>query len=432
MREHASGIELLSIGNELLLGETVDTNAAWIAHALAGVGIRVALKTTVGDDIAGIRDALDAALRRTGTVVCTGGLGPTRDDMTRLSVAELYGRAIRVDEGWVEILRQRYARRGISMPEINRVQGELPEGATLLPNDRGTAPGIVIDDDTRGMTVLLPGVPGEMRALMTEQVIPLLVARLAPSARLESRVLRTAGLSEAALAERIDDIAAEVAPLTLAFLPHVSGVDLRLTAWGTFASEAETAFRSVIDRLKERLGAHIYADGDTDLAAVVGAMLTERGLTLSLAESCTGGLIAKRLSDEPGASSYLHASFVTYANDAKRDVLGVAVATLATHGAVSEQCAREMAEGARRAGLSAVGLSVTGVAGPAGGSDDKPVGTVWIAVSLGDRTEARLYRLAGDRDQIRQRAAQAALNLLRHRLLHHPGVEGNGDRDTTG
>jgi nicotinamide-nucleotide amidase len=424
MSESGARIELMSIGNELILGETIDTNAAWIAHALAGAGIHVQRKTTVGDDVDAIRAALGSALRRTGTVVCTGGLGPTRDDLTRHAVAQLYNRPVHVDEDWVDVLRQRYAQRGTTMPEINRVQGELPEGATLLPNERGTAPGIVIDDEAIGLTVLLPGVPAEMRALMTGQVIPLLRQRLAPTGGVVSRMLRTVGLTEAALAERIDDIAATVQPLTLAFLPQVAGVDLRLTAWRMPAEQAQAAFDSALARLRDRLGAHVYAEADTDLAVVVGHMLRERRLTVSLAESCTGGLIAKRLSDEPGASDFLHAAFITYANDAKRDVLGVDVATLATHGAVSEQCAREMADGARRAGSADVGLAVTGVAGPGGGTDAKPVGTVWVAASLSDHTGARLLRLAGDREQIRQRAAQAALDLLRRRLLQVPGGAG--------
>lgn len=423
-------VELLSIGDELLLGETVDTNAAWIARTLAVEGIIVTRKTTVGDDVALIRDALDAALRRSRTVLCTGGLGPTRDDMTRHAVAALYGRDLVVDERWVDVLRERYARRGADMPAINRVQGELPAGATLLPNARGTAPGIAIDDDAIGLTVLLPGVPAEMRALIEEHVLPLLRARLAPLRGVQSRVLRTAGLTEAALAERIDDIAGDVAPLTLAFLPHVAGVDLRLThragaqpvdtmAGSDAADDAsvDAAFERVTGRLRERLGVHIYGTGETDLAVVVAAMLRERGLTLGLAESCTGGLVAKRLSDEAGASDFLHAAVVTYSNAAKRELLDVDVATLATQGAVSERCAREMAQGALRVAEADVALSVTGVAGPGGGSDEKPVGTVWIGVASADDTHAKLFRLPGDRSEVRERAAQAALDMLRRTLL---------------
>jgi nicotinamide-nucleotide amidase len=410
----SASLELLAIGNELLLGETIDTNSAWIARRLAEEGIAVVRKTTVGDDVPLIRAALADALARTGTVLCTGGLGPTPDDLTRIAVAEHYDRALVVDEAWVDVLRERYARRGIPMPKINRVQGEHPEGATLLHNARGTAPGIVVSDVERGMTVLLPGVPSEMRALMEEQVVTLLAQRLQPAARIVSRILRTAGLSEALLAERVADIAAAVRPpVSLAYLPHTTGVDLRVTAPADSAASA----LHVLDALRDRLGVNVYADDGADLSAVVGAMLTERGLTLALAESCTGGLVAKRMTDAGGASAYLHAGFVTYANDAKHEHLGVRMATIAMHGAVSELCAREMAEGARRAGSADVAISITGVAGPGGGTEDKPVGTVWIGVAFDGASHARQFRFPGDRGEIRERTAQAALDLLRRLLL---------------
>jgi nicotinamide-nucleotide amidase len=409
-------LEILAIGNELLLGATIDTNSAWIAERLAEEGIAVARKTTVGDDVAVIRGALDAALRRTGVVICTGGLGPTPDDLTRIAVSELYGRRIVVDEGWVEVLRERYRRRGIDMPAINRVQGELPDGALLLPNERGTAPGIALDDEGHGLTVLLPGVPSEMRGLMESHVLPMLRERLRPGGRIVSRVLRTAGISEALLAERIAPIAAKVrAPVALAYLPHTTGVDVRVT-WPEATPEAEARAAALLSELGASLGSLVYARDAVDLAAVVGRLLQARGLTLALAESCTGGLLGKRLTDAGGASSFLLAGFITYANEAKRDVLGVTTETLAMHGAVSERCAREMAQGARRAGAADIGVSITGVAGPGGGSAEKPVGTVWIGVAFDDLTEAREFRFAGDRGEIRERSAQAALDLLRHRL----------------
>jgi nicotinamide-nucleotide amidase len=417
-----SWVEVVAVGDELLLGATVDTNSAWIAGRLAGAGIAVVRTTTVGDDVAQITQVLGDALQRTGTVICTGGLGPTPDDVTRHAVAAYYDRRIVVDEAWVDVLRGRYALRGVAMPEINRVQGEHPEGATLLPNRRGTAPGIVMSDADLGMTVLLPGVPSEMRALLDEEVLPLLVERLRPPAPLESRLLRTAGLSEALLAERVADIAAAVQPpLSLAFLPHTTGVDLRVTAP---ASHGEAA-AALADALRQRLADDVYAvtdaaGGAADLASVVGGLLQERGLTLALAESCTGGLLAKRLTDEGGASAYLLAGFVTYANRAKHEHLGVRTETLATHGAVSELCAREMAEGARRAGDADVAISITGVAGPGGGTAEKPVGTVWVGVAFQDATHARRFHFPGDRAEIRERTAQNALDMLRRLLLQRP------------
>jgi nicotinamide-nucleotide amidase len=409
-------VELVSIGNELLLGETTDTNATWIAARLAAEGISVLRKTTVGDDVATIRDVLDAALRRCRTAICTGGLGPTPDDLTRHALAALYRRPLVVDDGWLDVLGERYARRGMPMPAINRVQAEHPEGATLLPNARGTAPGIALDDDAHGLTILLPGVPAEMRGLVEAHVLPMLRQRLRPAAPLESRIVRTAGVSEALLAERIADIAADVAPLALAFLPHGTGVDLRLTYAGTSAEAGRALLDRAIGRLCERLGDDVFALEVVDLAAVVGGMLRERGLTLALAESCTGGLVAKRMTDAAGASDYVGAGFVTYDNAAKRSMLGVSAATLETHGAVSEACAREMAEGARRAAGADVAVSITGIAGPGGGSDAKPVGTVWMAVALGAVTHARRIIFPGGRAEIRERSAQAALDMLRRAL----------------
>jgi nicotinamide-nucleotide amidase len=408
-------IELLAIGNELLLGETVDTNSAWIAQRLAREGIAVARKTTVGDDVALIRDALSAALRRARTVVCTGGLGPTVDDLTRHAVAELYGRRIVVDESWIEVLRERYRRRGIEMPAINRVQGEVPEGARALPNPRGTAPAIVIEDDDLGMTVLLPGVPSEMRGFMEGEIVPLLCERLRPAAPIAIRLIRTTGISEAAVAERVADIAADTAPVDLAFLPDTCGVDIRLSA----ASDAAALRRldALAAALRERIGAAVYADGPLDLAAVVGKLLRARRCTVALAESCTGGLLGKRLTDTPGASDYVQTGFITYSNQAKHALLGVSAATLAAHGAVSGECAREMAAGARLRGGADLGVAITGIAGPGGGTEEKPVGTTWIAVAAGGGTTARRFVFPGDRGEVRERAAQAALDMLRRHLL---------------
>jgi nicotinamide-nucleotide amidase len=356
---------------------------------------------------------------------CTGGLGPTRDDLTRDAVARLYGRKQHVDDGWMDVLRERYARRGIPMPDVNRVQALLPDGAELLRNANGTAPGIAIEDETLGLTVLMPGVPSEMRGMMETHVVPLLQRRLGTARPIRTRMIRTAGISEAALAEQIDDIARDLAPLSLAFLPQVASVDLRLTC-GAGVDDAETVLDRAAGRLKQRLGDAVYADDDTDLAVAVGRTLAADGLTLALAESCTGGLVAKRLTDAPGASEFLLAGFVTYHNDAKRAFVGVRSETLAMHGAVSEQCAREMAEGARTAIGADVAVAITGIAGPGGGSDDKPVGTVWYAVALApeladrfghDETVlTRRFVHPGDRSDIRDRAAQTALDMLRRAL----------------
>ena len=428
-------IELVTIGTELLLGTTVDTNGAWLGSRLAAAGLRVARRATVPDDAAAIRETVLAALQRSGTVICTGGLGPTADDLTRPVVAAVYGRELVLDEGWLEHMRDRFRARGLDMPAINRVQAMLPAGARLLPNSRGTAPGILIEDATLGATILLPGVPSEMRALMDEHVVPWLVERAGNPPPIVSRTLRTSGVAESTLQERLADLlgrgdagsavpgaAATVEagptllrglPLDLAFLPTGVGIDLRLTCWGELESSAAT--RALDDGeqvLREHIGQWVYGvDGD-DLAAVLGRSLRHRGLTLAVAESCTGGLVGKRVTDIEGASAYFRGGFVTYADGLKQEWLGVRAATLVRDGAVSEAAALEMATGAARAAGADCAIAVTGIAGPGGGSEEKPVGTVWIGVAHGTRVFARLHRFSGTREEIRTRAAQAAMLML--------------------
>ncbi len=408
-----SAVEIVAIGHELLLGETVNTNAAWLGRRLAGAGIRVVRRAVVGDVAGDIHEAVRDALERTGAVLCTGGLGPTRDDLTKPVVAALFGRELVLDEALLERVRERFTRRGIEMPASNRSQAEVPAGATVFPNPRGTASGLALEDG-RGFVVLLPGVPSEVHALLDGSVLEWLVRRFPDRAGpLLHRQVRTTGIAESILAERIDDITTSLAPLTLAFLPHASGVDLRLTAWGDMPeAEARSRLDAAADALAGRLARWVYARDDQDMVDAVAAHLTARGLRLALAESCTGGLIAKRITDRPGASDFLVAGIVSYANEAKTALLGVRPETLAAHGAVSGETAREMVEGVRRATGAAAGIAVTGIAGPDGGSEEKPVGTVWVAAALGERMEVARYQLLGDRSEIRERAAQAALALL--------------------
>jgi nicotinamide-nucleotide amidase len=415
----ARRLEILTIGTELLLGATVDGNGSWLSRRLAEVGIRVPRRVTVGDDVAEIRSALADALARSGAVICTGGLGPTRDDVTRAAVAELFGRALMLDAEWLETVRGRFHDRGIEMPAVNRVQAEIPEGATLFPNDRGTAPGVAIEDDALGIVVLLPGVPREMRGLFNTHVLPYLSARgFSRRSPVLSRSIRTTGIAESALAERIDDLVEAFSPLTLAFLPGGIGEDVRITCWGDLPpDEAARALDAAEAVLRERLGRYVYGSGSDDLAAVLGDQLRSRDLTIAIAESCTGGLVAKRLTDTPGSSDYVLAAVVAYANQAKERLLGVSRETIRTHGAVSEQTACEMAAGARRLSDASLGVSITGIAGPGGGTPEKPVGTVWIGVAHADRVRARLFRFGGDRSEIRERAAQAALAYVRLTVL---------------
>jgi len=410
----APGLEIVTIGDELLLGETVDHNSAWLGRVLAAAGIRVRRRATVGDDAEGIRDAVAQALERTGVVLCTGGLGPTRDDLTKPVVAELFGRELVLDEALLEELDRRFRERGVQMAAINRSQAEVPRGATVFPNSRGTAPGLALEDAEGRLAILLPGVPYEMRALVLEHVLPFLQARWPRRGRpIVHRVLRTTGIPESTLAEQVDDLVAGFAPIAVAFLPAPTGVDIRLTSWGALdEAEAVRALDSAEALLRQRVGRYIYGRNDEDLVDAVAREMTARGLTLALAESCTGGLVAKRLTDRPGASDYVFGGVVAYANAAKERFLGVRPETLAAHGAVSEETAREMVEGALRTTGADAAVAITGIAGPGGGTEAKPVGTVWIAVALGDRRDVRRFRFGGDRDEIRERSAQMALAML--------------------
>jgi nicotinamide-nucleotide amidase len=413
-------LELVTIGTELLLGFTIDSNAAEIARALASVGARVVRRTTVGDDAAAITAAVRDALRRTGFVVATGGLGPTRDDITKRAVADLFGAPLVTDEAYLDQLRERFQRMGRGpMPEANRTQAEVPRGAVVLPNRWGTAPGLWLEGAT-GVVVLLPGVPREMRGLLEQDVVPRIqdrVTRLGGVSTVTlSRTLRTTGVAESALADRIGPLEDRLAPATLAYLPGVDGVDLRLTAWSLKRSDAERVLRDAAEIVRPTLGAHCYGEDSCDLAAVVLERLEQRGATLAVAESCTGGLLGERITAVPGASRTFVGGVVAYANGAKTSELGVPDALIQAHGAVSEPVVRAMAEAAARRFGATAGLAVTGIAGPGGGTPEKPVGTVWLAAVLNGRCESALRRFGGDREDVRRRSAQGALDLLRRML----------------
>lgn len=412
-------LELITIGTELLLGFTVDTNGAELARGLAGVGVRVARRTTVTDAADDIRDAVEAGLRRTGAVLTTGGLGPTRDDVTKRAVADLLGLPLEFDPSLWSALVERFHRFGRVPAESNRSQAEVPRGATVLPNERGTAPGLWIET-TLGVVIMLPGVPVEMRDLLAREVLPRLATRIqgdgVARGTIRSLVVRTTGIPESTLAERLGDIEAAVAPLTLAYLPGLRGVDLRLTAWGLPDEDAMSRLEAGVAMLRARAGEHAYGENDVDLAAVVLDRMRDRGLRLAIAESCTGGLIGARLTEIPGSSDVFVGGVIAYDNQLKVDALGVSSALIAEHGAVSGPAAGAMAAGALERFGADVAIAVTGIAGPGGGTEEKPVGTVWFGVSVGGVMETKRSVLPGDRHEIRARAAQLALFLLYRRL----------------
>ncbi len=408
-------IELVTIGNELLLGFTVDTNGAEIARSLSALGIEVVRRTAVPDRAEAITVAVGEALRRTGAVVTTGGLGPTRDDVSKKAIADLYGLPLEFDDTvWSDIVA-RFARVQRAPAASNRSQAEVPRGATVLRNPWGTAPGLWLEAPI-GLTVMLPGVPAEMRKLLEAEVVPRLAKRTSGGV-VRSLLVRTTAIAESALAERMGEIEREIAPLTLAYLPGIEGVDLRVTAWGVEPAAADRQLRVAADLLRSRAGDHVYGERDVDLAAVVLERARQAGLSLGAAESCTGGLVGGRLTNVPGSSDVFEGAVVCYSNRLKTELLGVPPELIAEHGAVSEPVARAMAGGARtRIGVD-LAVSVTGIAGPAGGTAEKPVGTVWFAVASSGGTESKRTVFLGSREEIRERAAQTALFLLYRRLL---------------
>ncbi len=414
-------IEVVTIGDELLLGFTIDTNGAWLARELAQHGITVVRRTSVGDSAEAIAAAVGEALERTGAVITTGGLGPTSDDLTKPSIARLFGRGLYVDDAVMESLHRRWKALGRTgdIPRSNLQQALIPDRAVVLPNAHGTAPGIWLEDSRGRWVAMLPGVPREMRGLFVDQLLPRMLLRVAGSPTVvRSLAIRTTGIAESALADRILGIEGlDLEGLDLAYLPGWEGVDLRLTSRGHSADEADERLARVAAVLRAAGGEHVYGVGMDDLAGVVLVALRAADKRIAVAESCTGGLLGARLTAIPGSSDMMLGGIIAYHNEVKVKALGVRRETLETHGAVSQETAREMASGVRAALGASVGVGITGVAGPGGGTPDKPVGTVCIAADVEGTVQSFRAILIGDRQEVRQRSAQSALSLVRRMLL---------------
>ncbi len=408
---------VISIGTELTLGQSVDTNAAWLAEQLAGQGVRCERHVTVPDDLAAIRDTLRQAAGACDLIIATGGLGPTVDDLTREGLAEAAGVRLETDAASVEQIRAFFARRGREMPERNKVQARVPQGGRPIENTCGTAPGILMELNGTPCYAL-PGVPFEMKTMFTRDVLPHIRAAAAGRV-LRQRRLSCFGLGESDIGERLRDLMAPGRNPTIGTTAELGVIGVRINASGESAEAAEALLDEAEAEVRARLGTVVFGREADTLASVVGTQLAARRATLSTAESCTGGLIAKMLTDVPGSSEYFVGGVVAYANELKQRLLGVPAEMLATVGAVSEPVARAMAEGARGAFSSTYALAVTGIAGPAGGTPDKPVGLVFFGLATPTGVSAHEARFGGDapRDVIRQRAARTALNLLRLRLV---------------
>ncbi len=412
-------IEIITIGDELLLGFTTDTNAAYLARELAGHGVEVVRRATVGDDAEAIAAAVREALDRTGAVITTGGLGPTADDLTKPAIAALFGRRLEMREDIVAMIEERFRQYGFKgqMPVSNRQQALVPEGARVLENRHGSAPGIWIEDERNRWVAMLPGVPREMRGMTLDVIIPEVEARMGSVREVVcSRTLRCMGISESHLADLLGDRARAVRGLPVAYLPSLAGIDLRLTTRGMSAADATTLLDAAIQELRPIIGEHIYGEDETDLAGVVLQRSRARGFRIAVAESCTGGMLGARLTAIPGSSEVVLGGIIAYDDVVKVNLLGVDPATIRAHGAVSEQTAREMAAGVRDRMEADIGIAITGIAGPGGGTPAKPVGLVWIAVDVDGQVRASHRVYPGNREEIRQRASQGALDLVRRML----------------
>jgi nicotinamide-nucleotide amidase len=409
---------ILSTGDEITTGRTLDTNANFIADKLVAAGLDVVAIVVVGDYAERLAWAWREAIRLGDVVLSTGGLGPTVDDLTTETVAQVTGRQLFVDQEVADRIRRMFEAMGRVMPENNLKQAQFPEGAVIIPNALGTAPGFRLDLASEyGLRhlIVLPGVPREMKPMIEEQVLPWLQHARGGNEIYLSQVFQTFGLSESGLDELVAGcVAPQEGRIALrAAFPQIS---VRLTVHGPPAL-APQRLQELGARLRERIGGYAYGEGDATMEAVVGSMLTDRRMTIALAESCTGGLVGHRMTNVPGSSNYFKGGIVAYSNEVKQQSLGVRAETLAQHGAVSEETAMEMAAGVRRVLGTDLGLAITGIAGPDGGTPDKPVGTVCFALATATTVYRRRYQLWGTRDWVKLLSSQIALDWVRRHLL---------------
>jgi len=414
--------EIISIGDELLIGQVINSNQAYIAEKLNSVGIFGDKMTTVGDDEGEIFSAFQKAYASHDVITVTGGLGPTHDDITRSVVCKFFQTDSIINEEALENVKRVFTRLKSVPRKINEDQALVPRGCVVIQNRLGTAPGYFFERDKKYF-IVMPGVPYEMKAMMDDFVLPFFMKQTTGLV-IRHRTLKTTGIAESFLAEHIGDVHQLFSPdsgLTLAFLPSSLGVRLRITAKAKSADEAEKKIQDVETKLRGKVEKFIYAAGEEELESTVGSLLKDRRLRIALAESCTGGLIANRITDISGSSEYFERGIITYSNESKIDELGVPSELISSHGAVSREVAEAMALGIRTVSGADIGISTTGIAGPTGGSQEKPVGLVWIGYSDNDETIALQFNFGGGRRIIKERAAQAALELLRRKILKIPG-----------
>ncbi|HEY8459256.1 MAG TPA: competence/damage-inducible protein A [Blastocatellia bacterium] len=406
--------EIIAIGSEMLTPFRLDTNSLWLTERLNAMGIEVKLKTVVGDDEARLEETIRDAMKRSEIVISTGGLGPTEDDITRKIFARVLGRQLVLEDAILEKIRARFARRNMPMPEINARQAMVIHGAQILENNNGTAPGMMITEG-KCTVVMLPGPPREMQPIFDASVAPAMKERMG-DLLIMRRTLSIFGLTESATDELAAPIYTQYRNPSTTILFKDGQIELHLTAQAGGEAEAAKLLDELGGRLDEVLGEYIFSRNNETIEEVVGRSLKQRGYTLATAESCTGGLLAGRITEVPGSSEYFLEGVVSYSNEAKVDLLGVPKNLIESHGAVSEQVAAVMAEGIRKRAGSTFGIGVTGIAGPGGGSDEKPVGLVYIALADDSQTRTGKFIFPGDRQFIRTLSVNAALDMLRRRI----------------
>jgi nicotinamide-nucleotide amidase len=407
--------EIIAIGSELLAPDRTDTNSLWLTEQLNRIGIDVKLKTIVGDDDARLEELIKDAVKRSRVVITTGGLGPTEDDITRKVVARALGRRLALDETVLAEIRERFKNFGVTMPERNSRQAMVIDGAEVLPNPNGSAPGLYLEHGECSVA-LLPGPPRENQPMYREQV-EARFQKLAGDIHFARRVMRVSGMGESAVDEKIAPIYSQYENPLTTILFNSSEIEIHLRAHGRTEADAEALLDDLSLKIEKQLGNSVFSFRGEKMEEVVGRRLAITGFTLAVAESCTGGLIAQRLTSVPGSSTYFTEGLVTYSNESKTRLLGVDKKLIKDHGAVSKEVARNMARGVRHRAKTDFGLAVTGIAGPDGGSEEKPVGLVYIALADDAHTEHKRLKIPGDRELVRWRASQAALDMLRRRLI---------------
>jgi competence/damage-inducible protein CinA-like protein len=406
---------IIAVGSEMLTPLRVDSNSLFITERLNEIGIDVRLKFVAGDDVDELAELIRGIVAWADVVVSTGGLGPTADDITRDAVSRALEIPLELDESIVERIRERFARRGMTMPVINRRQGMVPKGAIVLPNPNGTAPGLWLEHG-RATILLLPGPPREMKPIL-EGVIHERLAPRTGGAGLFRRVLKITGRTESDVDSRAQPVyqgwLSQAVPISTTILAVLGQIELHLTARASSRAEGEAALDRAVGEVQAVLGDSVYSVDGRSLEMIVGELLKMREMMIAVAESCTGGLLASRLTDVPGSSAYVDRGVVCYSNRSKVETLGIPETLIAEHGAVSEPVAQAMAEAVRRQAGSSAAVGITGIAGPGGGTPEKPVGTVAIAVSAAGESCVRTFQFIGGREQVKFQATQAALNLLR-------------------